>query len=135
MKGKTDTVYRTLFIHRDDIQPNLCHLRHLLTWIFVSRIKGGFIFPSTSDLTRLQSPEFSYFFVAEPISYSTYSASFKSICSNVISREGKWNSHSGRKTFYLLSEFGGCKPFEDAMRDAGHTTVFHAMNYRKDAGI
>jgi hypothetical protein len=45
VKGKCDTEPVTLCIYRDDENPIFCPVRHLLTYMSYTKIKGGYMFP------------------------------------------------------------------------------------------
>lgn len=59
---------------------------------------------------------------------------FKEVCSKVISRDGKFGTHSMRKTGYLLGVWGNGSE-SDIMTSARHSTVKHSVAYRRDAEI
>jgi hypothetical protein len=57
VKGKTDNVGVHLLVHADDEIPQLCPIRALLTYLHVSGIRSGFIFPHSDIIHNLQTEE------------------------------------------------------------------------------
>jgi hypothetical protein len=122
-----------LTIHRDDDNPLFCPIRHLLAWIYVSKIKGGYLFPDNSELERLLLPNNDDFVVRTPISYITFQKKFKAACYKLLSRDkSTFGSHTCQKTFYLFGIWQKA-PIEILMRDARHATLKNAQTYAKDA--
>jgi hypothetical protein len=49
--------FQDVMSHKDDICPEFCPLTTLLTYIWASNIKGGFLFPDTSELLHWAGDE------------------------------------------------------------------------------
>ena len=133
IKGKSDPVPVTLMMWWDHELPEFCPVRHLLAWIRISGIKEGYLFPSYNFLQAdiMRNPNWDGN-CTQGIAYTEVLATWKNLCSTLLTREGRWGAHSGRKTAYLFGVWGGGQD-SDLMQSARHKTVKHAMKYKKDA--
>jgi hypothetical protein len=50
IKGKTDESFKYLIIHRNDEIPELCLVRHLLGWVYLSGKTTGYLFTDAKGL-------------------------------------------------------------------------------------
>jgi hypothetical protein len=120
VKGKSDKKSVHLCIWRDDDIPELCLLRHLLTYVHLAGIKEGeLLFP---NLDKRDSP----------IPYSTFNDRLKRLFPKVTGRHGPWGTHSLRKTAYLLATWCGASDLE-LMASARHKSHDVSLEYKKDA--
>lgn len=124
IQGKSDKQPVTLMIWTDHEIPNLCPVRHLLVYLHEANIKNGYIFPSRKKSGEQTSDD--------PISYETYNEAFKTLCATFVKREGRYGSHSCRKTGYLFAVWGKGED-SDIMLSARHKTLSSAMKYKRDA--
>ncbi|KAI3650647.1 hypothetical protein MP228_004128 [Amoeboaphelidium protococcarum] len=129
--GKSDKVPVTLFLWADNEVPSMCPVRHLLVYLHLIKLKKGFLFPSYNCLQTLSNNNG---IALEAVPYDYVLRRFKEVCSKVISRDGKFGTHSMRKTGYLLGVWGNGSE-SDIMTSARHSTVKHSVAYRRDAEI
>ncbi|KAI9345454.1 hypothetical protein DFJ73DRAFT_489404 [Zopfochytrium polystomum] len=100
IKGKKDNQPNQLILWADHKNPALCPVRHLLLYIHLSGLKSGYLFASAevwkcSDRGHHCSHE-------DALSYGSFQQYFQHLCETVIKRDGKFGSHSIRKTGYVL---------------------------------
>ena len=50
--GKADPTWVNLKIWADDVYPELCPVRPLLVYMYLIRIKGGYLFPTAAELAN-----------------------------------------------------------------------------------
>jgi hypothetical protein len=135
VQGKSDVHPVTLMLWSDPCFPCLCPVNALLSWISLTKIKTGYLFPSFTFLQENignaewngSVPEFD-----NVIHYSTFLDRFKKLCKNLLERDGPFGTHTCRKTAYLLGAWGGGGDLE-LMQAARHKTLANAVKYKKDA--
>ena len=116
-------------IPRNDETPDFCTIRHLLPYIFVAGIKGGYIFPTEAELLNPPSDGIFRTF----ISYDTFAARIKHLTDNVLKLENlKITPQTIRKTGYLFAVLGSGDP-SDMRKSARHKSLQNAKKYRLDA--
>ena len=105
--GKSDgEVWKYRWLWADDECPDLCPVRHLLIYVFVSGIKGGYLFPKTKELVGRDKPDDGVFQTCVP--YSTHRRQFIELVERVLPEyDIKVGLHMWRKTAYLLGIWGG----------------------------
>ena len=54
--GKCDGKEVNLWIWADDENPELCPVRHLLVYMYLAEIKGGYLFPKKAELLGKEEP-------------------------------------------------------------------------------
>jgi hypothetical protein len=116
---------------RDDDNPEFCPVTHLLVMVYILGSRTGFLFPSSTEVTRLLgNPNDSH--CSQPMGYQTYESLLCDWCTRILSRAGPWGTHLARKTFYLFAIWGGGS--DDLVREnARHKSETSAMLYRQDA--
>ena len=113
-------------IPRNDETPDFCTIRHLLPYIFVAGIKGGYIFPTEAELLNPPSDGIFKTF----ISYDTFAARIKHLTDNVLKLENlKITPQTIRKTGYLFAVLGSGDP-SDMRKSARHKLLQNAEKYR-----
>ncbi|KAI9324302.1 hypothetical protein DFJ73DRAFT_966423 [Zopfochytrium polystomum] len=132
VKGKKDHQPVHLILWADHENPSLCPVRHLLLYIHMSGLKSGHLFPSAEFLRR--SDRGSHCSEKDCLTYSSFQDYFKTLCAEVIKREGKFGSHSIRKTGYVLAIWGGGSEAE-IMHCARHKSYIDAKKYKQDAAF
>jgi hypothetical protein len=135
IQGKCDPQPVTLMMWADPNFPNLCPINALLAWLSLSKIKGGFIFPSFTFISQNFGEAHWDGTVKEKedvMQYSTFLDRLKKICKQLLDRSGPFGTHTCRKTGYLLGVWGGGGDME-LMQAARHRSVQNAMKYKKDS--
>jgi hypothetical protein len=118
--GKSDKKPVVVCIWRDDDISELCLFRHLLAYVHLAGVKDGeLLFP---NLDKREST----------ISYSIFIDRFKKLFFKVTRRHGPWDTHSHRKTAYLLAAWCGAGDLE-LMASARHKSHDVSLRYKKDA--
>ncbi|MGH3054270.1 MAG: hypothetical protein ACRDL7_04745, partial [Gaiellaceae bacterium] len=129
--GKSDDVLIPMMLWADNDIPELCPVRHLLTYCYLIQITGGYLFPSGPSL--LAPPTDGIF--EQPINYKTFLKMFQDICKEVIKpAEGPWGTHTCRKTGYLLAVWGDASDV-DLLYSARHKSAKTAAKYKKDCAL
>ena len=98
-----------------------------LSWIHISGLKSGYLFPSPHSLLTMVGGVGS-----QPFDYDVFQRYFVDLCYTLIKRDGIFGSHSLRKTAYLLAVWGGGSD-TDIMLAARHSTEKDAAKYKQDA--
>jgi hypothetical protein len=135
IQGKSDVHPVTLMMWSDAIYPSLCPVNALLSWISLTKIRSGYLFPSFSFLCeKIGNSDWngSVYDISDVISYSTFLDRFKKLCKSLLDRDGPFGTHTCRKTAYLLGAWGGGGDLE-LMQAARHKTLANAVKYKKDA--
>jgi hypothetical protein len=78
--GKSDKDWVTLMLWRDDECPELCPVCLILVYIDVSKIKGGFLFPTKAELNN---PPSDGIFVAQ-VSYGVMREHVASLVKDIL---------------------------------------------------
>ncbi|KAI3645930.1 hypothetical protein MP228_008858 [Amoeboaphelidium protococcarum] len=129
IKGKSDRVRVCLTLWTDYDVPELCPVRALLTWIFISGIRTGFLFPQESTLDAVKQVGHA----AYNISYVSYHRQYQKACKIATGNpDGKFGTHTSRKTGYLLAVWGMGSEI-DITKSARHASSANAALYKKDA--
>ena len=123
--GKSDRAPVILQIWRDDINPELCPIKHLLVYVYLLGASSGYLFPKKEEFHK--GGECTTF-----MSYDSFQSIFQGLCKGLIPRDGPFGSHSCRKTAYLLAIWGNGN-IGDIMMGARHKTIAHSMTYQRDA--
>ena len=131
IKGKSDNEIIYLYLWADDDCPELCPIRHLLVYIFLSGITSGNLFCSESEL---KCPPTDGNMVTS-ITYDVIKTRLQFLFEHILKNEDKvLGVHSLRKTAYLLGKLRGAE-LSDLMFAARHKSVLNAMKYELDAGL
>lgn len=129
VKGKSDPIPVELFLWEDEDYPEFCGLRHLWVYLFLTGIKGGYLFPTDEELNNM--PADGVCQTAE--SYCTVMSKLQELFATVLCKpDVKLGTHSFRKTAYLFAFWGGGL-MDDVMKSGRHKTLEHAQKYKKDA--
>ena len=140
--GKTDHEYKYYWLWVDDEFPELCPVRHLLIFIYLSGIKAGPVFPAWREMTTaartkssgtVETNDDGVF--CESISYGTFSKWFKRVLTEVLPNRGEYlkvGLHMFRKTGYRLAIWGGGL-WPAIKADARHVKDEDALNYAGDS--
>ncbi|KAJ3092383.1 hypothetical protein HK102_007989 [Quaeritorhiza haematococci] len=132
VQGKDDKPSVTLLVRADPETPEFCPVRHLLTWMHLSGIKTGYLFPTQNALRDLVRTGGSH--VDKPMSYAAFHGHFLYFTHLIVTRPGNFGTQTCLKTFYLLGIWGGAQ-VELLMGDARHKTLANALFYVQDAKI
>jgi hypothetical protein len=136
VQGKSDAHPVTLMMWSDHVFPHLCPVNALLSWLSLSKIKSGYIFPSFNFLKEVAARKDWDGAVTEEadiIPYSTFLDRFKKLCKQLLDPDrGPFGTHTCRKTAYLLGVWGGASESQ-LMRAARHKSIQNALKYKKDA--
>ena len=132
--GKADKNWVLLMLWADDEWPDLCPVRHLLIYLWLTEHKGGYLFPSEQELHNPPADRIYKTYCP----YNTFMDQFKKICANVLGpgvpeQPNKFGAASFRKTGYLLGVFGG-GGWQELMHSARHSSVPNATRYYQCAG-
>ena len=119
VQGKRDVVKAILSIFRDDDVPELCLIRQLLAWLWVSNWTSGPLFPAQQGS-------------GVPIRKSTYAALAKKVTQQVTGRAGPFGTHFCRKTGWLLGSWGGAED-TDLSLASRHKSIKQAAVCKQDA--
>jgi hypothetical protein len=130
VKGKTETKTPScnLVLWADKECPDFCPVIPILTWIKVSGITSGYLFPPNSWFENPDSDSKTH------IEYNDFLSDFKKICS-ILERAKKgvyFGTHSLKKTAYLIGKLGGAT-IDEMMSVARHVVYETAMKYMMDA--
>lgn len=131
IRGKTDGgQWQYRWIWADDECPDLCPVRHLLCYIFLSGHMGGFLFPRSREFGRDKPADGIY---TTSVSYNTFRKWFKDFIATLLRNPKlKVGLHMWRKTAYLLGIWGN-GDWADLKQSARHKTDTEAEKYAKDA--
>jgi hypothetical protein len=135
--GKSDKMRKTLTLWADTDNPDLCPINALLAYLYLSKIKSGYVFANHQTLKSLQEDTLPDSCVTKELrmTYDTFYTSFKLLCISLFAKSrvgAKWGTHSLRKTAYLLGVWGGGCDM-DLMAAARHVTMSNAELYRRSA--
>jgi hypothetical protein len=53
IKGKSDNAFKNLMLWKDDENPELCPILHLLLYVHMIGIKDGHLFPTHKELSNV----------------------------------------------------------------------------------
>jgi hypothetical protein len=150
--GKCDDRPVRLVLFSDDEYPEFCPVRHLLWYLKIFNITGGYLFPKNDTLIKhwntsrneeLQS--------SDHISYGSFLSLSKSLVTTICGRDEKIfvvGTHTLRKTAYLFAVWGFLRglrlgSYADfsmpqmqmclVVKSARHKTVNNVSTYMKDA--
>lgn len=119
VKGKSDVKEVYLVLWRQDEFPHFCPVRHLLFYLHIQKINGGYLFP---DLIE-NKPKYSY---------RCFNDRVKHIMRKLLRRMENVSTHLFRNSGYLFAVFGrGC--FDIIRKSARHKTAQTAIGYFQDA--
>ena len=131
--GKSDKDWVTLMLWTDDECPEFCPVRLLLVYIYVSKIKGGFLFPSEAELNN---PPSDGIFVTQ-VSYGVMRERVASLVKDVLGLSGesfKVGLHLLRKTAYLFGIWGNADVATLA-KSAQHKCIDTSNGYACNAAL
>ena len=108
-------------------------MSHLLAVIYLARTTSGYLFPSPAEKERLCKEDCVDFTAHHHVDYQLYERNISAICKRLLTRDGPFNTHLGRKTYYLFAYWGGGEEMEiqKSARHAVNSTS--AIQYSKDA--
>jgi hypothetical protein len=129
--GKCDQNYRKNWLWADDECPDLCPVRPLLIYLFLSGMKKGSpLFPSAEELNGQKPGDGIY---KTELQYRTFLPAFKKLVARVLpDQDLRVGLQMMRKTAYLLGIWGGGE-WGELKTSARHKTDKHAATYRRDA--
>lgn len=149
VKGKSDQKPVRLALFADNEFPEFCPVRHLLWYMRLFNIHGGYLFPNSTELIRQWNagcvPELNG---STHVTYGSYLTVMKFLVSNVCRRDTKEfvvGTHTMRKTAYLFAVWGfhtgerlaaygdNSLAMANVMKSARHVSVQHASTYQRDA--
>ena len=79
-KSDEDKKYQR-WLWADDNCPDLCPVRHLLIYVYLAGIKGGYLFPRSQELVGQNKPDDGIYLTC--VSYNTFRKQFKMIVAQV----------------------------------------------------
>jgi hypothetical protein len=128
--GKADKQWIPQKLHADNEYPELCPCRPLLIYMHIIGIKGGYLFPSESEL--FDPPADGIY--KTTINYQTFLESFKELCHRILPprKDLKIGCQTFRKSFYVVAVFGGGEE-SDVRMSARHASPRNSEKYRQDA--
>jgi hypothetical protein len=133
IKGKTDHSIKTLMVGLHDKVPELCPVRHLLAWIYISKIRGGYLFPPDK---KLKDGKFPDGFFGKTMSRGRYHALYKQYCESYLDpvrlKTCHFGTHSNRKTGYLFAVWGDA-PDSELKEAARHEGIVDMNKYKADS--
>jgi hypothetical protein len=129
VKGKYDDAPRNLTLWADDECPDLCAVRLLLVYLFLTGIKGGYLFPDNVELNNMPADGICRTRLSKKKLMSRLPRLFVDVLKKADMRLG---THTFRKTAYLLAVWGGGE-ISDIMFSARHKSLQEAEGYRLDA--
>lgn len=118
----TYACWRKLWIWGDDLCPDLDVKRHLLAFLYSIEWKGGFLFPSFDEM-RNPPADHIYRMCMEK---DDLVRELRHLFKDVLKRNDKLSSHSGRKTGYLWARIRGAS-VEQSMLAAHNTLTFKRL--------
>ena len=131
--GKSDKDWVTLMLWTDDNCPEFCLICLLLVYVYVSQIKGAFLFPSKVELNN---PPSDGIFVTQ-VSGGVMRECVASLVKDVLGLSGetfKVGLHLLQKTAYLFGIWGNAEVATLA-KSAQHKCIDTANNYACDATL
>ena len=144
IQGKNDPVPVELILFHDRENPEFCPVQHLLAYIRLAGVEGGYIFPPPNSLLR--SPTGNYH---EHYDYVEFLMALKGLVQNNLKRADKageiYGTHILRKTGYLFAIFGVLRGYAhetdtvsdlqmaNILKSARHSSVANAQTYARDA--
>lgn len=138
VKGKSDARKINLVLYMMNDCPDLCPVRHLLVYVYLSGIKTGPLFPKeTLDnpkrLAEIGKGNGKGSAKKNTKAYSTLLSAIKSLFYDIgqVPRSWKIGLHSARKTAYIFAIFGGGSN-DDISKGARHKSDRNAQSYRQD---
>ena len=120
---------RYLYLWGDDKCADVDLKRLLLAYLYVIKWKGGTLFPSKEELANPPQDGIYKTHLAEKDLYESLGYIFK----NVLKRNDKLGSHTGRKTGYLFGLLRGALGYFSLMLAADHDCPAVAKRYCRDA--
>lgn len=117
--GKTDRVVKNLILWRKDDVPEYCPIRVLLSYVYLCKIEGKYIFPLLNNRKERRP-------------YATFLGHIKCRFSGILERDNPITTHVFRKTGYLFAKWGGAD-MDTAMKSARHKNFLTAQMYMGDA--
>ena len=129
--GKRDNHWKYFTIWADNEYPELCVVRHLLIYIYLTDMNGGYMFPGWTELMHPPSDGIYLTHVA----YNTFEKYFKTLLAKILPNGGtylKMGLHMFRKTGYKFAIWGHGL-WEAIKRDARHKDDADAYKYAGDS--
>jgi hypothetical protein len=132
VNGKADNEWVPLKLHADHVYPDLCPVRPLLVYIHLLGIKGGYLFPTASEVKNPPTDGV----YKTTVCYGQFLQQFKKLCLAVLPArpDFKIGAQVFRKTFYCLAIFGEA-PEYDLKESARHKSVECSLVYRKASQV
>lgn len=152
IQGKSDHTPVRLILFSNDEYPEFCPVRHLLWYLKVFRIKGGYIFPEDKSLITFWEDGRRHDWSPDKrIAYTPFLRLVSSLVQDVCKRDISMftvGTHICRKTAYLFAVWGFMNGLSlgsysnfliphmylaQIMRSARHSTVNNANTYQRDS--
>jgi hypothetical protein len=130
VQGKTDSQPVLLSLFADDEIPQFCPIRALLTYIKLSGIKSGFLFPMCVESSPNDDGDYND--DEECWSYGTFLDVVCRLFFDISSRESPWGTHTLRKTGYLFAFCGGGEE-RDVISSTRHKQGATVSTYKMDS--
>jgi hypothetical protein len=122
--GKTDKKWRTMLLWRKKRATEFCAFRHLLVYVYLAKIKDGYLFPDLKKGGKMK--------------YSKLLNTLKKRFKNVLQRPYPITTHVFRKTGYLFAVFAQGSDrdnLDEIMKSARHSHYPTAQVYSADAYV
>jgi len=138
VKGKRDSSWKYFWIWADHDCPDLCPVRHLLVYLYLTGHQGGYLFPTVAEIK--EKPADGIFMTAE--SYQHFRRWYRTLVDEVLSMRTnafKIGLHMFRKAGYLFRLWAirdwkrGDLAWASLKKDARHEKDEDAEKYAKDA--
>lgn len=134
--GKCDSTEVTLLLYADENDPARCPIRHLLAYIHLAKIKGGYLFPKKGWTAALTSNSDGLVTEDQRMNYETFNEDCKRVFNRLFNSPNqvvrKFGTHTIRRTGYVFAVWG--KGVEQEIKhSARHLDQDCSNNYRKDA--
>ena len=142
--GKSDKVVHKFLIFASDDCPEFCPLRHLLLYVYLTKMKGGYLFPNEKELNNPPADGIFRTKCGGQSVRETLAELYNIVVSVTVvpfnKRLGndRWldfmkvGTHSYRKTGWLFAVLGGGNE-SSIMESSRHASVKNAIKYRLDA--
>jgi hypothetical protein len=107
--GKSDKRFVTFRLNADNLYPEFCPVRPLLVYMHLIGYKGGYLFPSATELNNRPVDGI----YKTTVDYDQFKDFLQRVCEQILPRRGgKFHigCHIFRKTYYVFAIFGNGDP-------------------------
>jgi hypothetical protein len=135
VQGKRDQAKVLLMLWANHANPQICPVRHLLCWLYVSRITSGYLFPPANTLNEIlvdqkRNPQQNFNNIYQ-VDYSLVLDKVQTVFTNITARPGPFGTHFMRKTGFVLAIWGEGADID--IKDASRLKSLEMLSrYKKD---